>query len=85
MSLTTLFTYLKIILLQYFQFSIFNFQQNKRYPNAPAKSKIRFIIKKKTIWIVREIIFLKTNYISRIWSISQAFSSGVSSSKIQGS
>ena len=29
---TILFTYLKIILLQYFQFSIFS---NKRYPNRP--------------------------------------------------
>ena len=28
-----LFTYLKIILLQYFQFSIFNFNKNKLYPN----------------------------------------------------
>jgi len=30
---TTLFTRLKIILLQYFQFSIFNFSKNKLYPN----------------------------------------------------
>ena len=28
-------THLKIILLQYFQFSVFSFQQNKLYPNGP--------------------------------------------------
>ena len=30
-----LFTHLKIILLQYFQFSIFNFSNNKLNPNGP--------------------------------------------------
>ena len=35
MGPTVLFAYLKIILLQCFQFLIFNFQQNKRYPNIP--------------------------------------------------
>ena len=34
-GLTALFTHLKIILLQCFQFSVFNFQQNKLYPNRP--------------------------------------------------
>ena len=34
MDLTALFTHLKIILLQYFQFLIVNFQQNKQYPNT---------------------------------------------------
>ena len=29
-----LFTHLKMILLQYFQFLVFNFQQNKLYPNG---------------------------------------------------
>ena len=32
LGLTVLFAYLKIILLQYFQFSI---SSNKRYPNRP--------------------------------------------------
>ena len=36
LGLTALFTYLKIILLQYFQFSIL---RNKRYPNRPLKSR----------------------------------------------
>ena len=35
MGPTVLFTHLKIILLQYFQFSIFNFNKNKLYPNGP--------------------------------------------------
>ena len=37
MGPTLLFTYLKIILLQCFQFSVFSFQfqQNKFYPNTP--------------------------------------------------
>ena len=30
-----LFTHLKIILLQYFQFLVFNFSKNKLYPNGP--------------------------------------------------
>ena len=34
MGLTALFTHLKIILLQCFQFSVFSFKQNKRYPNT---------------------------------------------------
>ena len=33
MGLTTLFTHLKIILLQYFQFSVFS--KNKLHPNRP--------------------------------------------------
>ena len=32
---TTLFTHLKIILLQCFQFSVFSFSKNKLYPNGP--------------------------------------------------
>ena len=35
MGPTVLFTHLKIILLQFFQFSIFNFSKNKLYPNGP--------------------------------------------------
>ena len=35
MDPTVLFTHLKIILLQYFQFSIFNFNNNKLNPNGP--------------------------------------------------
>ena len=35
MGLTVLFTHLKIILLQYFQFLIFNFYNNKLNPNGP--------------------------------------------------
>ena len=35
MGPTVLFTHLKIILLQYFQFSVFNFSNNKSNPNEP--------------------------------------------------
>ena len=35
MDLTVLFTHLKIILLQYFQFSDFSFSSNKFNPNGP--------------------------------------------------
>ena len=35
MDPTILFTHLKIILLQYFQFSVFNFSNNKSNPNKP--------------------------------------------------
>ena len=35
MNLTVLFIHLKIILLQYFQFSDFNFSSNKFNPNVP--------------------------------------------------
>ena len=35
MGPTVLFTHLKIILLQYFVFLVFSFQQNKLYPNGP--------------------------------------------------
>ena len=35
---TTLFTHLKIILLQCFQFSVFNFSKNKLYPNGYQNS-----------------------------------------------
>ena len=35
MGPTTLFTYLKIILLQCFQFSVFSFSNNKFNPNGP--------------------------------------------------
>ena len=38
MSFTVQFTYLKLILLQYFQFSVFNFSKNKLYTNG-AKGK----------------------------------------------
>ena len=41
LDLTVLFTYLKIILLQYFQFSVFN---NKRYPNRPLKRFFIYIL-----------------------------------------
>ena len=37
---TTLFTYLKIILLQYFQFSVFS--KNKLYPNEPSMFSVRW-------------------------------------------
>ena len=37
----TLFTYLKIILLHYFQFSVFH---NKRYPNTPFFFSIFFLL-----------------------------------------
>ena len=36
---TKLFTQLKIILLQYFQFLIFNFNKNKLYPNECKESR----------------------------------------------
>ena len=35
MGLTVLFTHLKIILLQYLQFSVFSFSNNKIIPNGP--------------------------------------------------
>ena len=35
MCLTVLFTHLKIILLQFFQFSVFSFSNNKFNPNTP--------------------------------------------------
>ena len=38
-----LFTYLKIILLQYFQFSVFSFSNNKLNPNGPSTSPKRII------------------------------------------
>ena len=38
MGPTVLFTHLKIILLQYFQFSVFNFSNNKLNPNGPYVS-----------------------------------------------
>ena len=37
MDPTILFTHLKIILLQYFQFSVFNFNKNRFNPNGPYK------------------------------------------------
>ena len=37
---TKLFTQLKIILLQYFQFLIFNFNKNKLYPNECKESYV---------------------------------------------
>ena len=40
MGLTVLFTHLKIILLQYFQFSVFSFSNNKFNPNRPILSLI---------------------------------------------
>ena len=39
MGPTALFTHLKIILLQYFQFSIFSFSNNKFNPNEPNISQ----------------------------------------------
>ena len=38
-----LFTHLKIILLQCFQFLVFSFQQNKLYPNGPYIHQIIFV------------------------------------------
>ena len=38
MDPTTLYTHLKIILLQWFQFSIFSFSNNKFNPNGPLVS-----------------------------------------------
>ena len=40
-----LFTHLKMILLQCFQFSIFSFSKNKLYPNGP--NMIKIVQKKK--------------------------------------
>ena len=40
MSPTTLFTHLKIILLQCFQFSVFSFSNNKFNPNGPIYTYI---------------------------------------------
>ena len=39
-SHTALFTYLKIILLQFFQFLVFSFSNNKFNPNYMSKSAI---------------------------------------------
>ena len=47
MNPTTIFTHLKIILLQYFQFLVFNFSKNKLYPNGPLVDhvfKLYFLI-----------------------------------------
>ena len=40
MGSTVLFTHLKIILLQCFQFSVFSFSKNKFNPNEPIFAKI---------------------------------------------
>ena len=40
MGLMILFTYLKIILLYYFQFLIFSFSKNKSNPNGPNNNKL---------------------------------------------
>ena len=44
MGLTELFIHLKIILLQYFQFSVFSFQQNKLYSNEPKVSNFSIFL-----------------------------------------
>ena len=41
MSFTVQFTYLKLILLQYFQFSVFNFSKNKLYTNRTKGKKTK--------------------------------------------
>ena len=44
MGSTVLFTHLKIILLQCFQFSVFSFSNNKLNPNGPIVFKLRRIV-----------------------------------------
>ena len=51
MSPTILFTYLKIILLQYFQFSVFIFSNNKLNPNGLISSCFQII--KNTFFFFR--------------------------------
>ena len=58
MSPTVLFIYLEIILIQYFQFSVFSFSKNKLYPNGPlefADNLLFWLIVKQCVWI----LFLK--------------------------
>ena len=43
MGLTAIFTCLKIILLQYFQFSFFSFNKNNLYPNGPLIYKLNWL------------------------------------------
>ena len=52
MSPTTLFSYLKIILLQCFQFSVFSFSNNKLNPNGPYMSNYLKFLKKLSLSIV---------------------------------
>ena len=55
MGLTILFTYLNIILLQCFQFSVFS--NNKFNPNTPiTRDGVYSKIKKKNIVVQRDII-----------------------------
>ena len=51
MDLMALFTYLKMILLQYFQFSVFNFSKissirtdSKRYLNRPLEKSFKLLL-----------------------------------------
>ena len=43
MDPTTLYTHLKIILLQWFQFSVFSFSNNKFNPNGPIRQLSRHV------------------------------------------
>ena len=69
MDLTVLFIYLKIILLQYFQFSIFSFSNNKLNPNEPYEFEMR-LAESETIrggvWFV-----FSTNYFQFLNNISR--------------
>ena len=46
-GLTTLFTHLKIILLQCFQFSVFSFSNNKLNPNGPSIWLFPYLFQRK--------------------------------------
>ena len=52
MSPMTLFSHLKIILLQCFQFSVFSFSNNKLNPNGPYMSNYLKFLKKLSLSIV---------------------------------
>ena len=59
MDPTVLFIYLKIILLQYFQFLIFNFNNGKLNPNATLCCDTegpRVMVKKKEIFLYGKVI-----------------------------
>ena len=61
MGLTVLFTHLKIILLQCFQFSIFNFSKNKLYPNGPKCCLLVYntiFFEKKNLYIFNGCVWI---------------------------
>ena len=72
MDPTVLFTHLKIILLQYFQFSVFNFSNNKFNPNGSIVSTIASFV---TFVLYLEFLFflllcislMLFPYLQKVW------------------